>query len=212
MEMLEMLVPDLSGDLLEEIHNLEEWSMALDAAQQAGCVLGFDAGAVRTAVAVLWGVASRAATDADAVGSGGPVGSARLLAPDGRHEHEPIRFAAVDAAHVGVLRGAVAACTSPSGDLEWALESAVERWRARPGHEVDVTAPLRSLAAVLQVLTMADEDVAVLRAAMADPANRRSNGDVVLPRAAAAAHGRVADRITSTFYGPHGVLERWRMG
>lgn len=200
---------------MEELRALEEWAMELEGAQEDGVELGFDGVAVRAAVAALWSVASRAATDADAAtaGYGGPVGpEALLVSADDRTGYEPIRTGSVDAAHVVVLRGAVEACASASGELEWVLEGAAERWHRGPAHEVDSGAPLRALAAVLDVLSLEGEDVAILRAALLDPAARRDGGDFVLSPAADAARGRVADRIVRVFYGPTGVLERWRMG
>lgn len=220
-----VLLPDLDGELAATLVALEEWAIGLEHAAEDGVELGLDAVAVRGAIVVLWGTASRAATDPDgsAVSSGhygGPVGpQARLLAPDGRYEYEPVRTGTVDPQELAVLRAALAQLRETRGwdGRDEALKIAAERYQSAAhayrtgGEDPDPDAPLCALAAVLDVLTLDGEDVQALRAALTDPANRQASGDVVLPPDAATARGRVADQITRAWYSGS-ALERWRMG
>jgi|SRR5690625_2000563 len=204
-----VLLPELEGELAHELTALEEWAIDLEQAAQEE-ELGIDAAAARAALAELWSTAAAAARQRPG----------RLLAPDGRREHQPMRTARVPRVRLEVLRAALAAChgaLAPGGNaaLAAALEEAAQRHAAAlnpVGHaheEAEAAAPLARLAALLHVLSPDDPDADVLRAALEEAARRGE--DTVLSAEAETAHARLADRITLAWYGDD-PLARWAMG
>jgi hypothetical protein len=140
------------------------------------------------------------------------VGPARLLGPDGRYEHRPLRLVALDQADLDLLADAAAEmgralAISPDGELADALAAGAEAaGSVNPyGPAPEPVAIVVGLARALGVLDLAatdnTEDTTLLTALLEVPAGT----DLVLTPAEEAAYARLADRINTMWADRSGI-------
>lgn len=181
------VVPDLGDELLRALGQVEELLLTLAVWEEEDGAELPEPFARRSALLALvaLGDAVRPTQSRD---EREPV-PGRLLAPDGRYEHLPLRFVRIPAAHLAILEHAaqVLADPRPHDDLADALD------QHAAANQISATEFAEWLSRTVSVLGLPwDDDVRTLRAAvLAHP----SNADVVLNAAEDQAYGRVAGRI-----------------
>lgn len=181
------VVPDLGDELLHALVQVEELLLSLAIWEdEDGAELPEPfAGKVALAALEAVGDAVRPTQSHD---EGSPV-PGRLLAPDGRYEHLPLRFVRIPAAHLAVLEHAAQLLADPLAydDLGDALAQHAEANRVRAAELAG------SLSRTVSVLGMAwDNDVRTLWGAIV---TQPSTADVVLSAAEEQAYCRVAGRV-----------------
>ncbi len=124
----------------------------------------------------------------------------RLLGPDGRYEHVPLRFVRVRAADIDALSAAAAALGEPAR-----TEAVTDALRLHAGHRAqDREFPDPDAALVARVAGVLDlewtSDTKLLRARLGQPGD--AAGDVVLTAAEETAYQRVVTRFN----------RRWTLG
>lgn len=146
---------------------------------------------------------------------------ARMLGPDGRYEHLPLRLVAIDQHDLDVLAAAAAelgralatrSVTEAHEELVESLRAGAEAAGAStgsPSESSDPDAGARSLVETLArahgLLDLADtDDTALLRKRLTDAAGR----DVVLTTAEEAAYQRLAERM-NTMWTSRDPMARW---
>jgi hypothetical protein len=181
------VVPDLGDELTSALGQVEELLLTLavwESEDGAELPIPFARGRALTALQDV----AEAVRPTQSRDEREPV-PGRLLAPDGRYEHLPLRFVRIDSSQLDVLEHAAQLLAGPSGhaDLTDALSEHAEAHRTTPR---DLAG---GLSRAVSVLTMAwDDDVRALRDAVtAHP----SATDVVLSPAEEAAYQRVAERL-----------------
>ena len=195
------VVPDLGDELMFVLGQLEEllltmavWESEDGARFPAPFAAGAALAALREVADAVWPTQSRDEAN--------PV-PGRLLGPDGRYEHMPLRFVRIASAHLAVLEHAaqVLALVVTHDDLADALAQHAE------AHQTSGAELAGWFSRATSVLDLAwDDDVRALRAAViAHP----STVDVVLSEAEEAAYGRVADRINALWSYGSGI-DRFR--
>ncbi|MFI0453677.1 hypothetical protein [Actinomadura sp. 6N118] len=206
-----VLIPDLDEEITHALTALEEVLLTLDGAEADGMPVpgALAGGAALAAVRRLWSVL--APTQGDRARRAGLTG--RLLAPDGRHEHIPLRVVDVEAADVDQLAAAARALGDPHADE--LVHDAVDEvgdavfqpgdMRAGVGRRLVV-----AIAALAGVLDLADTPAAVmLRDRLAAAAHADGPAaDVVLTEAEERAYGETVTRINQ-MWSQGDPLQRW---
>lgn len=195
------VVPDLGDELTHALEQVEELLLTLavwESEDGAELPAPFTNG---QALAALQDVAD-ALRPTQSRDDKSPV-PGRLLAPDGRYEHLPLRFVRIAAANLDVLDHAAQVLAGPGaeGDLAEALDEHAEANRTTPAELAG------SLSRAVSVLALPwDNDVRVVHEAVTV---HPSMADVVLRPDEEAAYRRVADRINRLWsYGS--PLDRFR--
>jgi hypothetical protein len=211
------LVPDLDDELVFVLAQVEEVLLTLsvwESDPDAPAVLPAPLAGRRALDALnrLQGLITPTQTRTDHRGAEIPVtvGPARLLGPDGRYEHRPLRLVALDRADLDLLAAAAGEmgrtlAVSPGGELAEALAagaeaagSMVSAYETTP----DPVTIVASLARALGVLDLAvTEDTVLLVARVDVPAG----ADVILTPAEDAAYARLVDRINTMWADRSGI-------
>lgn len=195
------VVPDLGDELLYALGQVEELLLTLAVWEEEDAAEFPEPFASRGALAALEEVidAIRPTQSRD---EREPV-PGRLLGPDGRYEHLPLRFVRIPAAHLEVLEHAaqVLVLGSCHNDLADALDQHAEANRI----SVDALAGWLSRTVSLFGLAWDDDVRALWGAVVAHP----SSCDVVLSDAEEQAYGRVASRVNALWSYGSGI-ERFR--
>jgi hypothetical protein len=215
------LVPDLEDELVFVLAQVEEvlltlsaWESDPDAPAELPAPL-----AGRRALDALnriQGLITPTQTRVDRGGAEVPVtvGPARLLGPNGRYEHRPLRLVALDQVDLDLLSAAAGEmgrtlAAAPGGELAEALAAGAEA-AGSVGAVYETTTPdpvtiVASLARALGVLDLAvTADTTLLIARVDVPADT----DVVLAPAEEAAYARLADRI-NTMWADRSRIDRF---
>jgi len=186
-------VPDLDEDLTAAFGDVEELLLTLRWQEEEdpdGSVRHPPALAGAVALQALRRVADtvRATQIKPETWTGG-----RVLGPDGRYEHTPLRFVRLRAADIAALSAAAAALGEPvrSEEVAEALRMHAVHRPADPGAADPVTGLVSLVARVAGLLDLAwTGDAELLRARFEHPA-----GDVVLTVAEEAAYQRTVTRL-----------------
>jgi hypothetical protein len=182
-----LVVPDLGDELLAVVTQVEELLLTLAIWEDEDDVVLPAPLAGRTALVALEAVYDAVAPTQSRYGRN--LVSGRLLAPDGRYEHLPLRFVPIASAHLKVLEHAaqVLAVAPLGSDLE---EGITDHAETQQGDRRDTVG---SFSRLVSLLTLAwDDDVRVLWAAV----KRSQPGtDVTLEDSQEQAYSRLATRI-----------------
>jgi hypothetical protein len=210
------LVPDLDDELVFVLAQVEEVLLTLSAWEsdpdEPAALPAPLAG--RRALDALNRVQHLIAPTQTRVDRGGAeipssTGPARLLGPDGRYEHRPLRLVALEQADLNLLAAAAgemgrALAVSPGGELAEALVAGAEAAGSVGGYgpAPDPVAVVAGLARALGVLDLAvTDDTALLITLIEVP----PGVDVVLNAAEEAAYARLADRINTMWADKSGI-------
>jgi hypothetical protein len=208
------LVPDLDDELLFALALAEEVLLTLsawesdpdDPAALPAPVAGRQALEALNRIQQL-SAPTQTRTDSRGAEVAPTVGPARLLGPDARYEHRPLRLVALGQADLDLLAAAAgerghALAAAPDGELAEALTTGAEAAAGSAGFTPDPVAIVAGLARALGVLDLAvTDDTAMLTARVEAPAG----ADVVLTATEEAAYTRLADRINTTWADRSGI-------
>lgn len=195
------VVPDLGDELLHALGQIEELLLTLTIWEQEDDVHLPEPFARGSALAALNEVQD-AVRPTQSRHEREPV-PGRLLAPDGRYEHLPLRFVRIPTAHLQILEYAarVLALSVTHDDFAEALAQHAEANRVSG---VELAGWLSRAVSVLGLAW--DDDVRTLwRAVTVHP----STGDIVLDDGEEAAYKRVAGRI-NTLWSYGSGIDRFR--
>ena len=131
----------------------------------------------------------------------------RLLGPDGRYEHRPLRLAAIDQDDLATLTAAAqllgrALATAPHSELAEALAAGAEAAAPVYGPPPEPVELIEGLARALGVLDLEPTDDTARLTAILTTAGA---GDVVLSPADEAAYQRLADRFNGMWTSSSGL-------
>jgi hypothetical protein len=182
-----VVVPDLGDELLAVVNQVEELLLTLAIWEDEDGVVLPAPLAGRTALVALEAIYEAVAPTQSRYGRN--LVSGRLLAPDGRYEHQPLRFVLIASAQLNELEHAaqVLAEAALGSDLEEGITQHAE------DHQANRTEIVGSFSRLVSLLTLAwDDDVRVLWAAV----KRSQPGtDVTLEDSQEHAYSRLATRI-----------------
>lgn len=183
------VVPDLGDELLHALGQVEELLLTLAVWEEEDNVGLPEPFAHRSALAALEAV-DDAVRPTQSRDEQAPV-PGRLLGPDGRYEHLPLRFVRILAEHLGTLDHAAQVLADPRAhdELSDALDQHAEANSVRPAE----LAGWLSRAVSVLGLPWDDDVRALWGAVVAHP----STADIVLSDAEEQAYGRVAGRINA---------------
>jgi hypothetical protein len=204
------VIPDLDDEVCHDLGQDEELLLTLAGWEED-----------RAEPAVLPApVAGRVALDAlgrvqDVIGptptrAGRPAPAGRLLGPDGRYEHRPLRLVALDPRDLDVLTAADAAlglelALNPHGELGEAMAAGAEAAADPYGPPPQPVDLVQALARVLGLLDLAQtEDTSRLAALVA----AAGDSDLVLDATGEAAYRRAVTRFTD-MWSPRNSLDRF---
>jgi hypothetical protein len=196
-----VLVPDLDDELVHALHQLEELLLTLaawerDPDEPARLPEPLAGEVALAAVRAVWAGVRPTQSVGDR-----PAYPGRLLGPDGRYEHRPLRLALLDPADVAVLSRAgqvlgLALATQPHGELAEAMAAGAEAALSygpvpTPGELVE------TIARVTGVLTPPDTgDTRVLAELLADAGHDQ---DIVLTTTQETAYQRITDQLNGVW-------------
>jgi len=189
------LVPDLDEELTSALNQIEELLLEVagweDEDPEVAWPPPLAGGAALEAVQRLW--AAVASTQGERAQAAGRTG--RLVAPDGRYEHMPLRLADIDAADVAALAAAAAVFGDPRAPdhVQEALEHAAGLAYST-GDDKGRTRLVMTAAQLAGLLDLApDRDTEILTALIEDA----GPGDVILSSSSEAAYQRYATRANA---------------
>lgn len=184
------MVPDLGDELLHALGQVEELLLTLAFWEQEEADVDLPAPFARGAALAALTEIQDTVRPTQSRDEDRPV-PGRLLGPDGRYEHLPVRFVTIAAGDIAILEHAaqVLNLSATNDDLADALEQHAQ------ANEVSGAELAGRFSRAVSVLTLAwDDDVRSLwRAVTAQP----SGADVVLDVAGESAYRRVAARINN---------------
>jgi hypothetical protein len=193
------LLPDLDDELTHALGQLEELLLTLSAWEDGpDAPLTLPAPlADRQVLAALQRVAAVVAPTQTRAETTASPGWGRLLGPDRRYEHLPLRLVEVDEQDLAMLADAAAVlgrelATHPQGELAEAMEAGADAARGASGSAptpVQLVETLARVHGLLDLAITADTELLTARIAAA------GRGDVVLTAVEAAAYQRIADRF-----------------
>lgn len=195
------LVPDLDDELVGTLGQVEELLLTLSAWEDDPddpAVLPAPL-AGRVALEALHRVQDAIAPTQTRQGRPAPAGG-RLLGPDGRYEHRPLRLVALDPADLETLAAAAAAlgrelATRPHSELAEAIAAGAEAAAPTYGPAPAPVQLVEALARAHGLLDLVDtDDTALLRARLLEDGVA---GDVVLTTQEGHAYGRLAERMNA---------------
>jgi hypothetical protein len=207
-----VLIPDLDDELVHALAQVEELLLTLSVWEDDphdAIVLPTPL-AGRVALHALERVQDAVGPTQTRSGRPAPVGG-RLLGPDGRDEHRPLRLVDLDPADLAVLAAAAAVlgrelATRPHGDLADAVAAGAEAAAPVYGPTPTGVQLVEALARAHGLLDLPDtDDTVLLRARLTqppalDPITGQPTGqpaDIVLTRTEDAAYARLADRMNA---------------
>lgn len=184
------VVPDMGDELIYVLNQVEELLLTLAGWEQEDDDVTLPEPFARRSALVALAEVGDAVRPTQSRDEREPV-PGRLLGPDGRYEHLPLRFVRIPATHLEVLEHAaqVLADRGAHHDLADAVEQHAE------ANQVSAASLVGWLSRAVSVLGLPwDDDVRTLwGAVIAHP----STADVVLSDAEEQAYGRVAGRINA---------------
>jgi hypothetical protein len=197
-----VLVPDLDDELVHALHQLEELLLTLaawesDPDEPARLPEPLAGEVALAAVRAVWA----GVRPTQSVGDH-PAYPGRLLGPDGRYEHRPLRLALLDPADVAVLSRAgqvlgLALATQPHGELAEAMAAGAEAAALSYGSVPTPGELVETIARVAGVLTPPDTgDARVLAELFADAGHEE---DIVLTTTQETAYQRITDQLNGVW-------------
>jgi hypothetical protein len=197
------LIPDLGGELCHALGQVEELLLTLSAWEDDPDGLAELPAplAARVALEALNRVQDAIQPTQTLPGRPDPVGG-RLLGPDGRYEHRPLRLVPIDPDDLRVLDEAAAQlgqalATNPHGELAEAMAAGAEAAASTFGPTPEPVELVTALARALGVLDLAATDSAGDTRVLAELVLKAAGADVVLSPTAEAAYQRLADRYNT---------------
>jgi hypothetical protein len=193
-----VLIPDLDDELVHALHQLEELLLTLagwesDPDEPARLPEPLAGEVALAALRAVWAGVRPTQSVGDR-----PAYPGRLLGPDGRYEHRPLRLALLDPADVAVLSRAgqvlgLALATQPHGELAEAMAAGAEAAALSYGPVPTPGELVETIARVTGVLTPPDTgETRVLAELLADAGHDQ---DIVLTTAQETAYQRIADQL-----------------
>lgn len=197
------LIPDLDDELCHALSQIEEllltlsvWEEDPDGPAELPAPL-----AGRVALDALNRVQTAIGPTQTRTGRPAPDGC-RLLGPDGRYEHRPLRLVAIDPGDLRVLGGAAAQlgralATNPHGELAEAMAAGAEAAASTFGPTPQPVELVEALARALGVLDLDATDSAGDTTIMVELLHAAAGADVTLSPVSEAAYQRLADRYNA---------------
>lgn len=202
------MIPDLDDELCHALGQVEELLLTLagwegdphDPALLPAPVAG------RAALDALNRVQEAIGPTQSRHGTPAPAGG-RVLGPDGRYEHRPLRLVTLDAGDLRLLADTAAQlgralAADPGGELAEAMAAGAEAATPTFGPTSQPVELVEALARALGVLDLATTDDTVLLAELLAGAGGE---DVVLDPAAEVAYQRAADRFNAMWADSSGL-------
>lgn len=208
------LIPDLDDELCHALVQVEELLLTLSAWEDDPDDLPELPAplAGRVALEALNRVQDAIGPTQTRTGRPAPDGG-RLLGPDGRYEHRPLRLVALDPDDLRVLGEAAAQlgrtlATNPHGELAEAIAAGAEAAASTFGPASEPVELVETLARALGVLDLAATDTAGDTQVLAELVTEAAGDDVVLSPTSEAAYQRLADRL-NTMWADRDGLDRF---
>lgn len=205
------LIPDLDDELCHALGQVEELLLTLSvweddpdgAVELPGPLAG------RVALQALNRVQDVIAPTQTRTGRPKPSGG-RLLDPDGRYEHRPLRLVAIDPNDLRVLGEAAAQlgralATNPHGELAEAIAAGAEAAASTFGPTPQPVELVEALARALGVLDLDATDTAGDTKVMVELLHTAAGADVTLSPVSEAAYQRLADRYNAMWADRDGI-------
>ncbi len=205
------LIPDLDDELCHALGQIEELLLTLSVWEDDpdGLAELPDPLAGRVALDALNRVQDAIGPTQTRTARPAPDGG-RLLGPDGRYEHRPLRLVAIDPGDLRILGEAAAQlgralATNPHGELVEAMAAGAEAAAPTFGPTPEPVELVEALARGLGVLDLAATDTAGDTRVMVALLTDAAGADVTLSPLSEAAYQRLADRYNAMWAARDGL-------